>query len=309
MIESSELFPEVPNLYEFPSIHARMLFDSVRVEAYQAAIHKVVRAGDVVADIGTGTGLLAFLAIQAGASRVHAIERSPAIKWARQLAKANGWADRVVFHEADSRRVNLPERVNVIISELIGLMAFEEGIIESMYDARERLLKPGGRLIPQCVRLRAVPVEEENIYRGCISCWETPILGIKYNTMRQVAVRTCYITDVSCNTFLSEPQDHVKVNLVTSERIQKLRKQLVFDVSRSGHATGAALWFDADLAPAVTLSSAPWMRTHWKQGFAPIKQPIDVNAGDQLTLDIEMILRSQPTHPFDFSIRMTRKSQ
>jgi protein arginine N-methyltransferase 1 len=85
-LEPSELFPEVPNLYEFPSVHADMIFDRERVGKYWKAISTVVRPGCVVADIGTGTGILAFLALRAGASHVHAIERSLAIDWARRVA-------------------------------------------------------------------------------------------------------------------------------------------------------------------------------------------------------------------------------
>ena len=67
VLEPSELFPEVPNLYEFPSVHADMLLDNARVDAYSRAVAIAVRPGDVVADVGTGTGLLSFLSLQAGA--------------------------------------------------------------------------------------------------------------------------------------------------------------------------------------------------------------------------------------------------
>src|SRR5207249_2278568 len=107
MLDPTELFPEVPNLYEFPSIHNDMIYDEHRVGAYRQAIEHTIRGGDVVVDVGTGTGILAFLCLQAGASRVHAIDRSPVLAWARRLAQSNGMADRIIFHEADSRDVRL----------------------------------------------------------------------------------------------------------------------------------------------------------------------------------------------------------
>ena len=83
MLDPSELFPEIPNLYEFPSVHAGMLLEDEREKKYSEAISRVVKEGDIVADIGTGTGLLAFLCLKAGAKHVHAIERTSAINWAK----------------------------------------------------------------------------------------------------------------------------------------------------------------------------------------------------------------------------------
>lgn len=51
----------------------------------------------MVADVGTSTGILAFFAYQAGAKRVYAIEQREVIESAREIGKANGLEDRIVF--------------------------------------------------------------------------------------------------------------------------------------------------------------------------------------------------------------------
>ena len=50
------------NLLESLSLHEHMLADSIRLNAYHAAIDRYVTSQDCVVDIGTGTGVLAFFA-------------------------------------------------------------------------------------------------------------------------------------------------------------------------------------------------------------------------------------------------------
>ncbi len=305
MLDPTELFPEVPNLYEFPSVHADMLFDEERVGKYSDAIQKVVKKGDIVADIGTGTGLLAFLCLKAGAKRVHAIERSPAIKWAKLVAEENGFGDRIVFHEQDSRSCTLQEKVNVVVSELIGHIAFEDGMAESLFDAKQRFVVPSGVLIPERVELKVALVEDKEIYPEYIECWG-PIEGIDYSLMRQEAVKACYLTGLSNHNLLSEPRRFFMVDFRQDE-VPKLQGCHSFKVCRSGVMNGIALWFDADLAPGVSLSSGPWTRNHWKQCFAPITAPINVSAGDNVSIDINMQLRTKENDSFKFNFSIERE--
>lgn len=306
MLEPSELFPEVPNLYEFPSVHAGMLFDRERVTKYREAIFQAVQPGDIVADIGTGTGLLAFFSLQAGAHRVHAIERSAAIRWARRLARDNGFADSIVFHDDDSRIVELGERVDVIVSELIGHMAFEEGMVESLVDARRRFLRRGGTVLPHKVALQAALVSEQQIYGQCIDCWDT-IHGINYSHLRDEAVNACYLTSFRDHDLLSQPAMFFSVAFDGGKRRHLFCGTRSFETCRSGTLTGLGLWFDAELVPGVRLSSGPWTDTHWQQCFVPIAEPLDVEANERITVSLRMQLRRSPDAAFTLRARFDRE--
>lgn len=298
MLDPVELFPEIPNLYQFPSVHAGMLYDEERVAKYSAAINQVIKKGDVVADIGTGTGLLAFLCLKAGAKRVHAIERSSAIDWAKRIADKNGFSDNIIFYKQDSRDCNLPEKVDVVVSELIGHIAFEEGMAESLFDAKERFLVTNGVMLPERVVLKVALVEENEVYPECIECWQD-IGGIDYSLMREEAVKACYLTSLSHRDLLSEPKTFFKANFKEECQLN-LQESHSFNVCRSGKINGVALWFEAVLSPNVTLSSGPWAQTHWKQCFAPLITPIDVNMSDCVWVDINMQLRTKENDSFKF---------
>src|SRR5712692_1292131 len=107
-----ELVPKVQNIFEFLSVHREMIYDEVRTSAYGQAICEIVKRGDVVLDLGTGTGLLALLAVRAGAERVYAIEKTSIIDVAKANARNLGVDDKIDFIMADSRSVELPRQVD-----------------------------------------------------------------------------------------------------------------------------------------------------------------------------------------------------
>src|SRR3989442_247493 len=109
-----------------------MIHDRVRTNAYAEALRTSVNPNSVVLDIGTGSGMLALLACKAGARRVYAIEVSDAIQVGRELAAANGFAERIEFIQNLSTRLTLPESADVIVSDLRGVLPLHEQSLVSI---------------------------------------------------------------------------------------------------------------------------------------------------------------------------------
>jgi len=141
------------------SLHSygQMLGDATRMEAYTAALRRAVKPGSVILDLGCGPGVFALLACQWGARRVYAIEPDNVIELAREAATANGFADRIEFFQNFSTDITLPEKVDVIISDLRGVLPWYRQHIPSIVDARNRFLAPDGVLPRLPSRAREVP--------------------------------------------------------------------------------------------------------------------------------------------------------
>ncbi|HEU4934552.1 MAG TPA: 50S ribosomal protein L11 methyltransferase, partial [Pyrinomonadaceae bacterium] len=148
------------------SVHfyGQMLRDATRMEAYTAALRRVVKPDSVVMDLGCGPGVFALLACKLGARRVYAVEPENIVGLAREAAAANGFSDRIEFFEKLSTEITLPEPATVIISDLRGVLPWFEQNVSSIIDARERLLAPGGVLIPHRDVLWASVVEAPEQY-------------------------------------------------------------------------------------------------------------------------------------------------
>src|SRR5690242_6424520 len=166
--------------------YGEMISDAGRFDAYAGAIARAVRPGDVVVEIGCGPSVFSFLACRAGAARVYAIETDDIIQLANQLAFANALADRIKFLQSDSRRTELPERANVIVSDIRGTLPLFDHAISSMEDARQRFLAPGGIMIPQRDTLKAALVQADVYYSSLTSPWKRSMLGLDFSPLRSL---------------------------------------------------------------------------------------------------------------------------
>ena len=140
--------------------HESLLSDEHRNRPFYKALKNHVTGTSSVLDIGSGTGLWAIAAARMGARRVVAIEQDVLLLGLiKALARHNGVADRVEVLGGDSRQAGLGKDFDIVISETVGHLVFDEPIVPIMIDARERFLKPGGVLIPGSVALLAAAAQ------------------------------------------------------------------------------------------------------------------------------------------------------
>ncbi len=160
------------------------LHDVQRTRLWKQAIEDVVRPGDVVADAGSGTGILGVFAALDGAARVHAIELHPRfVRLISHLADRNDVADRVRVHQGDASRLELPEPIDVLICELLCTGQFFEPEVQVINHLR-RFLKPGGRVIPNRIESYVQLLDaQEELYgvridtdsRSCLLAGDEPL--------------------------------------------------------------------------------------------------------------------------------------
>ncbi|MEC4671386.1 MAG: 50S ribosomal protein L11 methyltransferase [Nitrospirota bacterium] len=271
---------------DFINYHLSMMVDDVRTGSYRQAISQVIRKGDVVVDVGCGSGILSFLACRAGARHVYAIEREAVIEVAKLVAAKNGLQDRVTFFNDVSFSVELPERADVILTETMGTFGFEEGILGSLTDARDRFLKEGGRLIPHSVELFLVPVELPKFYEHVIDFWVTGCQGLDYSPVRELTVNNFHPLKLHEGTFLSEPI-HVERIVFAETKRAEVDTNVSFYATRRGRLHGLAGWFNAELAPGLQVSNGPGDRaSHWGLAFFPIDRPVPVERGNRILTEI-----------------------
>lgn len=266
--------------------HGSMLSDPIRMDAYEAALRTAVRPGAVVLDIGTGTGLMALLACRFGARRVYAVEPGDSIGLARAAAKAAGFADRIDFIQGLSTEITLPERADVVVSDLRGILPLFQRHLPAVVDARERLLAPGGVMVGQADTIRLAPVEAPQEHHRLCSPWDEHARGFDLGAARRVSLNSWGRGRFAPGQLLADPRTWAVLDYRTLTE-PHAAGTLAWTAARAGQAHGLAAWFDAELAEGIGFTTAPDApETIYAGAFFPWPQPVDLAAGDEITVDL-----------------------
>ena len=132
-----------------PQWHYSMLLDRDRVAVFKEAIEKTVKTGDVVYDLGTGSGILAMIASRI-TKNVYAVELDPiTYEYAKENIKINNF-ENINLVEADASEYDFKEPADVIIAEMLDTALITEPQVPVLNSILKKgLLKEGGKIIPE----------------------------------------------------------------------------------------------------------------------------------------------------------------
>jgi len=269
--------------YDDIRTHQRMLQDELRTEGLRQAIDATVREGDAVLDFGCGTGILSFFARKAGARTVYAVDRSPILKVAQQVAADNGITG-IHFISGDGDSVALPEKVDVVVSEWMGHFIFLEDMLRPLGRLIESYLRPGGLCVPRTVT-PTMGLVTDKLLHDEYAFFSRRRYGIDFS---HVAKWPYYDPELR---HLHPGQ--VDVTTMTGESIELRQARDVAVVSGEMIAERAltvyalAGWFTSEFAPGVEIRTGPHdPETHWKQVVFPLAEPIQVAEGSTVKVKI-----------------------
>jgi len=265
------------------------MMDRVRTGAYCQALALAVKPEDVVVDLGAGAGIFTLHACRLGARLVHAIEPNDVIQVAREVVHANGFSQRVTFHQAMSFQIELPEPCDVLVTDPRGVVPLFEQAIPTIIDARRRLLKPGGGLIPQQDTIWAALVEAPDIYHEHYDdAWRSANDGFDMEAARRRTINSSTRYRVELNQLLSEPMRWLLLDYRVIERASA-SGVVQFAVKRPGTAHGFTLWFDSELIEGISFSNCPGQpKLLYGQLFFPFQEPVPVWANQIITVDLRV---------------------
>ena len=280
---------------EVPGWHIPMMNDDPRNQAYKEALVKTINEDTRVLEIGSGSGLLAMLAAQSGTNKkVTTCEMTPVIaSVAKEIIELNGFGKSVEVLAKASKDISIGEdltdKADLIVSEVISNEFLGEGVLDTVEDAKKRLLAPGGRMIPEsgCIMINLVGGEAigKKLYIG-------DVLGFNLEPFNKIKPRKISI-DQQMNSVELFTNDAVAFQFNFQEKDQFPRevRTLELKLQRTGKCFGIIQWVLLQLVDEIIFENHPVKQvaeSAWYPMFYPFYKP--------LNLTKNQVIQIQATH-------------
>jgi predicted RNA methylase len=297
-----------------------MLKDTRRNEAYLNAIAENLPdfEGKVVMDVGAGTGILSMFAAYFGkAKKVYAIEASEVATLASQIVEANGLDSVVEVIQSrveDLTEEDVPEKVDIILSEWMGFYLLHENMLPSVLYARDHFMAPTGKLFPSHATIYAAPVNVQDYYNEKVAFWGN-IHGFSFAPMIPHAVQTMLeqpvVTELSNRNVVGQIVPLVTLDLMQLKSEDLIHVPLSLPLRVASQDTivhGVGLWWDVVFAgsqKSVVLSTGPEVPpTHWKQSVVMFPQPLSIDVEDDVSAQLELVLQDPEERQYTLSLEL-----
>ena len=280
-------------LRQIQNWHLPMLSDVARNAAYERALERAVRPGDVVLDIGTGTGLLSMMAARAGARHVYACEADANLAdLAGEIVARNGLSDRVtVINKRSTDLVlgsDLPEPATLLVTEIFNSVLIGEGAVKTIDHARTHLLAPDARIVPRSGRIRgqlcAIPRLKQLYPLRSIS-------GFDMSVFAELCMEQRFYPAFPEKEDWSPLTPTVPLIEFEFARMPRLQDsgRVVTTFTGEGQVHALLLSIELGLDEATRISSGPEGNcSHWNSMCYMLDDPPTAHVGDSVTIHWKM---------------------
>lgn len=267
-----------------PQWHFAMLNDSARNDAYEAAIRRAV-PGKRVLEIGTGAGLLAMMAAQAGAATVDSCEAVGVIaREAASIIARNGFAGRIHIIPKHSTGLvvgrDIQARADVLITETFSSNLLDEAIVPAVEHARRNLLTDKATVVPRAASAMGFLIGGDAL-GGMLSAGR--IKGFDLSSFNEFAPPRLVVPLNSLEfETLSADVELLRFDLTQGE-FPMGGREIAMLVMRTGLCYGVAQWIRLDLDESIQFSNHPGAHdrsSHWPNIIYRFPMPLLVSAGE-----------------------------
>ncbi len=267
------------HFYDFVS-YCGMLTDESRLDSYVGALKDLVTPDSVVLDLGAGTGVFSVIACELGAKKVYAVDVNPLIKLVAETAKERGFAERLEVIQKHSKQVELEEKADILVTDIHGGFPLYESSLETIIDARTRLLAPDAAILPSVETMFFAPSESEEIYEANVERYLKEFHGFKIPASERLVRNRWFSAKSKDEHLLAEPQVFAVIDHSSNKELS-FSRDMEWTVERDGKIHGLRGWFENVLYGDWKISNDIFAENStYASPYFPLESPVVVKKGD-----------------------------
>lgn len=274
-----------------PLWHVPMMNEPERNQAFFTGMQSAVDPDKTVFEIGTGSGLLAMMAAKLGARHVFTCEAVSLIAaTAVKVIQKNGYQDRITVLSKPSHAVeigkDLPARADVLVHEIFSSELLGEHVLAAIEDAKARLLRPGGRILPSAASIMVALVSgdalEKNLYAG-----ESFGFDLREFNAIQPKKRPLYREDLEPR-LISDAVEAFRFDFMKQSTFPPERKQIKLVATADGLCHGLIQWIRIELGEGIMFENHPGRArpvSNWQHSIYGFDAPMPLHQGIALAIN------------------------
>jgi predicted RNA methylase len=268
-----------------PEWHVPMLNEQKRNQAYFDALKSAITPKSRVFEIGTGSGLLSMMAAKLGAKQVTTCESVPLIaQTAQSIVADNGFEKsiKVIAKKSVDIKVgeDIAEQADILVSEIFSSELLGEHVLPSIEDAKRRLLKPGGRVIPAAGHIMIALFSGDDMRRNLMV---DDSFGFNLQPFNAVVSKKRMIARNDLNiAMLSDGIDAFSFDFEHDDFFPGQNKTLNIPVKTSGRCYGIIQWIRLQMDKDVVFENHPEEKSpvsNWQQCAYLFNEPVELKRG------------------------------
>lgn len=276
-----------------PANQFLLLRNELRTTAFRNALAARIKPGDLVLEIGTGSGILAMMAAKAGASQIVTCEHQALMaNVSKSIVRDNRMEDKITVLAKKSSQLeigrDLPRQADVLVADLFTGALLEAGGLSLIHQARKALTRSNGHVIPAAASLRGRLVGGADLESLCranlldgldlsrFNLFSPPVVQILPERFVTLQYQAC-----------SEIIECFDFDFNTLAGFEPRQRSLEVKSTGEGTALGLLQWIRLELSPGNSLESDENSEIAWSRYLHVFPQPIALKAGQAINLHLE----------------------
>jgi hypothetical protein len=282
-----------------PLWHVPMMNEPERNQAFYDGLESIVTPEKLVFEIGTGSGILAMMAAKLGARKVVTCEAVGLISdTARKIVERNRYQNQVTVLAKPSYAVqvgtDLPAKADILVHEIFSSELLGEHVLPAIEDAKARLLKPGGDVLPSSASIMIALVGGDALGKN-LYVHESFGFDLREFNAIHPKKRPLYREDLA-PVLMSADIEAFRFDFCKDSAFPAETKRIEITATQAGLCFGVIQWIRIELGPGVHFENHPSRRravSNWQHTIYGFDKPIHFTEGSVVAVSA-MHDRSRP---------------